>query len=203
MDINGGKMGMQAQTERLKSRRRRRRTSRIRSAISSLRADRGAKEADAIVSITPVAPPEEGVRVIRSLSDLEGIRPIWESISPSWATPMQSFDWVRICAEVFGLGEDLEVVVLGKGPHAAIAPMFRVGPHGTRLDMIGANKLYEATDFVHSDRADTGALARTLARYHLPIRLERIPADSPIPTALYHAFRGKGIVLCRENVGCP
>jgi CelD/BcsL family acetyltransferase involved in cellulose biosynthesis len=196
-------MGMQEQTERLKSRRRRRRTSRIRSAISSLRADRGAKDADAIVSITPVATPEEGVRVIRSLSDLEAIRPIWESISPSWATPMQSFDWVRICAEVFGLGEDLEVVVLGKGPHAAIAPMFRVGPHGTRLEMIGANQLYEVTDFVHSDRSDTAALARALARYRLPIRLERIPADSPIPSALYQAFRGTGVVLCRENMGCP
>jgi CelD/BcsL family acetyltransferase involved in cellulose biosynthesis len=165
--------------------------------------DRGPAAAGAVVSITPPASSEKSVRVTRSLSGLETLRPLWEAISPSWATPMQSFDWVRICAEVFGLGSDLEIVVLGNGPHAAIAPLFRVGPHGTRLDMIGANQLFEVTDFVHSDRADTGALARTLARYHLPIRLERIPADSPMPTALYHAFRGKGIVLCRENVGCP
>lgn len=194
---------MQEPTERGKPRRRRRRTSRIRSAISSLRADRGSKDPDAIVSITPAATLEEAVRVTRSLSDLEALRPVWESISPSWATPMQSYDWVRICAEVFGLGSDLEIVVLGKGPHVAIAPMFRVGPHGTRLEMIGANQLYEVTDFVHSDRSDTAALARALARYRLPLRLERIPADSPMPTALYQAFRGTGLVLCRENVGCP
>jgi hypothetical protein len=116
---------------------------------------------------------------------------------------MQTHDWVRICAEVFGLGSDLEIIVVGDGPTAAIAPMFRSGPHGVRLEMIGANQLFEVTDFVYSDRSDMAALAGALVRTGRPIRLDRIPADSPLPAALVAAYRGRGVVISRETRGCP
>jgi CelD/BcsL family acetyltransferase involved in cellulose biosynthesis len=175
----------------------------MRTALSVLRADRARAEEEALVSVAPSEDLGERVRIIRTLPGLDALRPLWDSISPSWATPMQSHDWVRICAEVFGLGSDLEIFVVGEGPSAAIAPMFRSGPRGLRLEMVGANQLYEVTDFVYSDRSDMAALARALARSRFSIRLNRIPADSPIPAALVAAYRGRGIVISRESRGCP
>lgn len=154
---------------------------------------------------TPVAvhmPGATGVRFIRSLHGLDALRTLWDSVPSSWPAPMLGHDWIRICAEVFGLGGNLELIVAGDPPTAAIAPMFRSTEKSERLELIGANQLYEATDFVYSDSSDVTSLATALARSKLPVRLDRIPADSPVVAALVTAYRGRGVVVRRPTSGC-
>lgn len=117
--------------------------------------------------------------------------------------PMTSHNWIRICAEVFGLAGDLEIIVLGDSQRPAVAPLFRSQGHGGRLELIGGSHLFEATDFVYSEDSDIDSLAAAIVRSALPVRLERIPADSPLPAALARAYRGRGLVLSRPTIGCP
>lgn len=144
------------------------------------------------------------VRVIKSLTGLNELQSVWGSLSSAdWASPVLHHDWVRICAEVFDLSGTIEIVVVGSLPSLAIAPLFRSRRGGRRLELIGVKELYEASDFLYSDGSSVDTLAAALVDSRLPVLLERILADSPIPAALRKAYRRKGFVICRPTTGYP
>lgn len=149
------------------------------------------------------APREATVRVIRTLAELHELRSVWDSVATDWASPMQSHDWARIGAEVFGVDDKLEIYVAGNPPAVAIAPVFRSRRVDERLELIGATDLPEPMDFLYSDASDANALATALARSGVPLWFPRILAESPLPGALMNAYRGRGIVICRPTGGSP
>src|SRR5437879_5078010 len=81
-------------------------------------------------SITPVSSnkidsTDREVRALRGLDALKDLRADWEAIQTPSTSPMQSYDWVRAWAEVYGIDRDLELFVAGRGGVTAIAPLVR------------------------------------------------------------------------------
>jgi CelD/BcsL family acetyltransferase involved in cellulose biosynthesis len=140
---------------------------------------------------------------MRSFKDLETVGPHWESASAHLLSPMQSLEWVRTCAEVFLPQSDVKIFTVGVGSDIAIAPLYRSRRQGVRLEMIGERQLFEATDFVYSTASDIDALARSMAAAKLPLRFERVLADSPVIEALRRQLNRRAYVICREAPGVP
>ncbi|MBI4627386.1 MAG: GNAT family N-acetyltransferase [Candidatus Rokubacteria bacterium] len=115
---------------------------------------------------------------------------------------MQQFSWARACAETFASDGELQVVVVGEPRPTAIAPLVRRGRLG-RLELLGVRELHEPMDFLYADVFALEQLARALAGLGSPIFLRRIPADSPVVSAMRNAYDGRGIVICRPVGGCP
>ncbi|HKZ99450.1 MAG TPA: GNAT family N-acetyltransferase [Thermoplasmata archaeon] len=146
---------------------------------------------------------ERSARFARTLDELHDLRSEWDSISASWPSPMKSHDWARTCVHLFGADHELTIVVAGKGPGLAIAPLVRTRRDGTRLEFIGAHELPEPMDFLYSDGSDPTELATALVRLRLPMRFLRVPVESPLLPALQVAYRWRGIVVSRPSRGSP
>src|SRR2546422_10204744 len=82
---------------------------------------RGARRFEA-GSLGPVERSTTEVRAVRGLSHFQELRAEWEAIGNPWASPMQSHDWVRTWAEVYGTDRDLEILSAGAPPAAATPP---------------------------------------------------------------------------------
>ena len=80
------------------------------------------------------------VRAVRGLAHFQELRAEWEAIGNPWASPMQSHDWVRTWAEVYGTDRDLEILSAGRHPAAAIAPLVRSRRGGQRLELAGPDE---------------------------------------------------------------
>jgi CelD/BcsL family acetyltransferase involved in cellulose biosynthesis len=143
------------------------------------------------------------VRQFQGLAGLDEVRPVWERLSAPWASPMQSPAWIRAWAEVYGTGADLEFLVAGDGPSAAVAPLVRSRRGGMRFELAGPDNLVEAMDFLYQESASVPALARALVRTRMPLRFWRIPSDSPAVPALLDAYRGRAVVRTEAAQACP
>ncbi len=80
----------------------------------------------------------------------------------------------------------------------AVAPLLE---HGGWLRELP--RLFEPSDLIWRTPEALVALTRQLAAQGRPLRLERLPADSPTLPALRAAYRGRGLVLCREAMPTP
>jgi CelD/BcsL family acetyltransferase involved in cellulose biosynthesis len=145
------------------------------------------------------APP---VRVIDVAGELSEIESTWDSISAPWASPAQSYDYIRTCVDIFGLTDRLTVLVVTNGVCAAIAPLYRSNASG-RLELVGERQLHEATDFRYSRGEEVDALARAIVALGAPLRLGQVPQGSPVIPALRTAYRNRGLVVARPAAGCP
>jgi CelD/BcsL family acetyltransferase involved in cellulose biosynthesis len=136
--------------------------------------------------------------LIRKVEDLDGLKEAWKTLSVSARFPMQDYAWVRACAATLVARNELHVVVVTNptGP-IAIAPLVKRRKGPVRLGLLGVEELSEPMDFVYADEAALRALAETLAHSRLPLKLQRVPADSPTVAALERASRGKGFFTCR------
>ncbi len=147
------------------------------------------------------------VQVVRSRDGLDEMRALWEALArrAAWASPMQHHSWTRIYAEVFGIDRELEVMLAEDSQAASIAPLRRTGGGlRRRLEFVCFHgHIDEPNDFVYAEGADVTALAQAVAGSGRPLVLRRIRADSPTLAALRRAYRGRGIVVCREGVSCP
>jgi CelD/BcsL family acetyltransferase involved in cellulose biosynthesis len=141
------------------------------------------------------------VRVIRDARELEQIQAGWDSVAFELGSPMLNCDWARSCADVFGLGTRLEILVCGSPGTAAIAPLFRSGRISGRRELLGASELGEPMNFLYSEPSAVEPLAKALAEARYSVLLRRLPADSPIIEALKRAYRGRGFVACRPSDG--
>lgn len=150
-------------------------------------------------------PDEITVDTVRDAAGLKALAPYWDKLSTQWASPMKSHDWIQTCANVFGIDRSLEIMVAAHHRTLAAAPLYRSESRlgVQRLELIGENQLYEVMDFLFSDPSQVAPLAKAIVRSRLPIRLSRVPANSPIPAALQKAYGRSGKVVCRPSVGVP
>ena len=142
------------------------------------------------------------VNSLRRLTKLEDLRSEWDAIEAPWLSPMQSYEWVKAWAEVYGLERDLEVLTEGR-PATGIAPLVRSARGGHRLELAGPHQLGEVMDFLYSDDRSVTALVRSLADAGLPLRFWRLPADSPVVSAIAKETRRRGIIRCQSTAGVP
>ena len=142
-----------------------------------------------------------GVRVVRGLQGLDQIQAGWDSLAWERGSPMLTCEWVRACAEIYGLESRLEVLVYGAPGVAAIAPLFQSGRVSGRRELMGASELGEPMNFLYSEASAVEPLAKALAEARCSVLLKRLPADSPIIDALKRAYRGNGFVVCIPSGG--
>ncbi|HYM38858.1 MAG TPA: GNAT family N-acetyltransferase [Thermoplasmata archaeon] len=119
---------------------------------------------------------------------------MWDAISAPTASPMLSHAWIRAWAEVYQVDSDLEFRVAGEGRAAAIAPLVRARRGGPRFELAGPDNLLEEMDFLYADGTHVPELATALVRARLPLRLWRVPAESPVIPALTEASRGRALI---------
>lgn len=150
-------------------------------------------------------PNEITVDRVQTLDGLKTLAPYWDKLSAQWPSPMKSHDWIRICSEVFAIDRRLEIMVAGDYRTLAVAPLYRTGSRCAvqRLQLIGEHQLFEVMDFLYNNPVHIAPLAQKIARIKYPLRLARVPADSPIPDALQHAYGKKAWVRTRPTAGIP
>lgn len=149
-------------------------------------------------NLLPVMPT---VRFEYGPGSLTALRSAWDAIAST--SPMRSHEWIRTWADAYGADGTLELVVAGIPPNLAIAPLVLSTHGGRRLELAGPDELQEEMDFVWSDPSQVPVLARALARSRIPLRLWRVPADSPTIDALRSAYQWRGIVRLGTALGCP
>lgn len=126
---------------------------------------------------------------------LEGLEQVWTGMSTTTNGPMQHFIWSWACAEAFKDAGKLQFVAVGSDDQpVALAPLIIRNRIFSRLEMIGVKELYEPMDFLYADRSSLDHLARTLVEQGIAIWLRRLPADSPVLSAVKRAFRRRGLV---------
>jgi CelD/BcsL family acetyltransferase involved in cellulose biosynthesis len=89
--------------------------------------------------------------------------------------------WVQAWVDTFGSGHTLGVRVIGlvEQPRAVL-PLVRSRRTPWVWEMLGVRQLGEPMDVRGDDEAAVGALVESVQRQHLPLRLRRLPADSPL-----------------------
>jgi CelD/BcsL family acetyltransferase involved in cellulose biosynthesis len=143
-------------------------------------------------------------RVVQDLADLERYAEAFERLEAQAASPMQAYAWTRACAETFCESTALRVVLVGDASGiAAVAPLGRRTDVLDRLELVGMHELNEPQEFLFSDASALARLAEALVALRMPLILDRLPADSPVPAALQRAYRGGGFVVCRPANGWP
>jgi CelD/BcsL family acetyltransferase involved in cellulose biosynthesis len=132
---------------------------------------------------------------VRIHTKLEALTRAWNSIGTTMNSPMQHFIWSHACAETFRSAGKPQFVMVGSEERpTALAPLIKRKRIFSRLEMIGVKELYEPMDFLYSDRASLDILARNLVKQGTAIWLRRVPADSPVISAIQSAFRRRGVV---------
>ncbi|GAB3661899.1 hypothetical protein GCM10027596_22560 [Nocardioides korecus] len=138
--------------------------------------------------------------------DADAIR----AASSSWnhlvglTNPVGAGSWVASWMTHLGRGYRPRVVVAGD--RAAPDALFPLARHRGRpwfTESLGVGELFEATDVLGQDSAAVQAVATTMTRLRHPLRLRRIPADSPLLPHLRTQVGHRGVVLSRVVSGVP
>jgi hypothetical protein len=142
--------------------------------------------------------------IIRDRAGFERLAAGWDALAARAGSPIQQHLWARTYAETFNAFGRIEVICVGSPAQpAAIAPLVEVADVPPRLEMLGVRDLHEPVDFLYSDPRALEALAKAVALTREPLRLDRIPADSPFIAALKSAYGRWGWVRVVAGDACP
>lgn len=127
----------------------------------------------------------------------------WDEL-PGATGPVGGSAWVRAWLATYADRYRLAAVVASRSdePTAAL-PLVRRRRRPWFLETLGVRELLEPTDARYADAAAVQPLADELARLRLPVRLKRLPADSPLVPALRTAFGRRALLLSRSVTGTP
>jgi CelD/BcsL family acetyltransferase involved in cellulose biosynthesis len=140
-------------------------------------------------------------RIVRDVEGLGALATAWRALPA--ASPTQTYDWARACAEVLVPPAGLFVVTLTGGRDVVgIAPLRR-SASAPRLELLGARELSEPTDFVYADPESAAQLGRLVGRLGVPLHLARMPADSPCVAAVRAGARGRSAVVTHDGLPAP
>jgi len=147
--------------------------------------------------------PKPEIAVCTTLEQLRDLAPYWDGLSTHLDAPPGKWRWVMSSAET--LPEDarfLVPVVLQGGVPVAVAPLAGSRGRLAALRQIGA-AAGEPADFSYKDVASLRRLVEALAVNRVPLFLRKVPAESPLVTAIQAAYRHRAFVLLRPRSDCP
>ncbi|MCT2398938.1 GNAT family N-acetyltransferase [Novosphingobium mangrovi (ex Huang et al. 2023)] len=128
----------------------------------------------------------------------------WRRLEASGSLPSQTFAFHAALAETMMADRVLDVVaVLEKDEPVAILPLCRRRGWFRRWHGAGARQVYEPVDALCRDAGAVARLAGKLARLSRPLRLDRVPAHSPLIPALAAAMKGRGLIVTRPAQASP
>ncbi len=135
------------------------------------------------------------LHVIADARDLARLADGWNALESGESSPMQHFIWAQAYHQTYGQAAQVQVLTIGPA-HApeAIAPLVRRPGVWPRLELLGVRELCEPLDLLFDGQDALDALAEGLVNLGQPLWLERMPADSPVLTALERAYQGRGLV---------
>ncbi len=126
----------------------------------------------------------------------------WDELAGPDASPMQRLAWAAAMDPAMVVrGPPMVNLVVGdpRSPDA-LAPL---RPGGGRLREFSLSAYGEPIDFLYRDRAALAQLCEAVADLRAPIKLHRLPADSPTREAFVHAYERRGVVHTRQLTPCP
>ncbi|CAA6807168.1 MAG: GNAT family N-acetyltransferase [uncultured Thiotrichaceae bacterium] len=127
----------------------------------------------------------------------------WKELHSYMEAPTSNCDWMLSAAEHLLGNTDLYLIVaLENNNPIAFAPLVKSDGYFNPALQLGESH-GEPGDFSYRDSTSLQVLAEALAKLRMPLSLHRIPADSPVISALQKAYHGKGLVFIRPNDGCP
>jgi CelD/BcsL family acetyltransferase involved in cellulose biosynthesis len=166
---------------------------------NALRGDAVPAPSRALVDTVP-----EPTVIIRDIDALDALSDAWAGLAGQSGVPMQDYAWIRAAAAHFAAAGRLHVVVAGTPPHiTAIAPLVRSGHKDGCLELLGTNEMIEPMDFLYATPSALATLTDALASFSGRLFLTRLPAQSAVIPALRRSYRGRGIVICHPEPGCP
>lgn len=143
-------------------------------------------------------------QVLTSIDSFDRLADCWNSLGNNFNSPIQDFSWSQVCTRSICANHKLRIVVSSLGENVvAIAPLTQSKGMLSPLKMLGVSSLYEPMDFLYADLQALDALAQSLKKIRQPIKLERVPNDSPVIAALQRAYQGAGLVYISPSGFCP
>lgn len=139
---------------------------------------------------------------VEALDGLAALARGWERLEPCATLPTQSADFVTALTATMLGGAPVRLFE-ATGPEGveALLPLCRSPGHFARWRIPGAAEVFEPGDALCRDAAAAERLARTLAAERRPIELARVPAESPLISALKAAMPGR--VSVRPAIASP
>jgi CelD/BcsL family acetyltransferase involved in cellulose biosynthesis len=145
----------------------------------------------------------EGVGLVTRQVELEQLAPRWDSLADR-AGPVLSSAWIQSWADVYGRQHRLRILTVDGGTGTrAVLPLVRSRQRPWRLELLGVDQLREYSDVLSSDEEALLRLAQAVVKWRVPLRLARIPSNSPLLPALRRAFPGPASLHVRQAAGTP
>lgn len=143
------------------------------------------------------------IALCTTLDQLRDLRPYWDRLGTCFDAPFGKWRWVMSSAETVTEDARLFVpLVVEQGAPVAVAPLSRSRSRFAALRQIGA-AAGEPADFSYKDVASLRLLVGALAVNRVPLFLRKVPAESPLVTAVQVAYRHRAFVLLRPRADCP
>lgn len=128
----------------------------------------------------------------------------WQQLERVASLPTQSHAFASALSQTLFAERQVEVFFLqDDGAIAALLPLCRAKGHFARWRMISAEGVYEPGDALCPSAESARPLAEAVIRSSRPLKLDRIPAGSPLIPAVQAAMRGKGWVSVRPSLPMP
>jgi CelD/BcsL family acetyltransferase involved in cellulose biosynthesis len=134
----------------------------------------------------------------------EAVARAWARLEDAAQLPTQSHAFAASLSRTLLADAEMAVLVAPEsGGSGGLLPLCRTRGYFARWRAVGPGELSEPADALCADPAAAAPLAEALARQPRPLRLDRIPADSPLIPALARAMRGRGGLSVRPGVPMP
>src|SRR5689334_21528110 len=142
--------------------------------------------------------------IVRDRAGFDRLAAGWDALAARAGSPIQQHLWARNYAEAFNAFGRIEVICVGSPAQpAAIAPLVQVPDLPPRLEMLGVRDLHEPVDFLYAEPRALETLAKAMVMIREPLRIDRIPANSPFIGALKTAYGRWGWVRVVTGDACP
>jgi len=154
------------------------------------------------VSQPPTSGTEPRVQVLTA-PDGDVAARSWDAL-PSTTAAVGGSAWVRAWLEVYGADSRPLAAVVGPADRPrAVLPLVRRRNRPWTAEVLGVRQLAEPTDVRAADDASLRALVQAVAATRLPLRLKRLPADSPLLPHLREVYGRSALLLSRRVIGTP
>ncbi|MBK8907076.1 MAG: GNAT family N-acetyltransferase [Rhodospirillales bacterium] len=128
------------------------------------------------------------VEIIEDARALAPLRVDWNALAGPLAAPMVTYDWIQACASASEEAARLAIVVVRDGATVrGVAPLAIGRRNGIpTLEFVGEPVCHvnEPCDFLYADDDAFIALMTAVAAIGLPLRLDRLPINSPTVSLL-------------------
>jgi hypothetical protein len=139
-----------------------------------------------------------------TIEELRTLAPFWDRLRTYMDAPYGSYPWALSSAGTLTFDGRLFVplVVEDRTPIAA-ALLVRPRNRLAAVRQLGVEWHGEPGDFNYRDDDALRRLCESLAARRVPLLLARVPAESPVVSALRDAYGRRGRVVTKEQPSCP